>query len=130
METDVITLSGLRVHGRHGVFDHEREAGQDFIVDVALDVPIAEAAATDDLERTVDYGALADTLADIVSGEPCNLIETLAERLAAACPEDERVRRATVTVHKPQAPIAHQFADGSVTVERARPAAHPEGERR
>ncbi|HLU29444.1 MAG TPA: dihydroneopterin aldolase [Glycomyces sp.] len=130
METDVITLSGLRVHGRHGVFDHEREAGQDFIVDVALDVPIAEAAATDDLERTVDYGALADTLADIVSGEPCNLIETLAERLAAACLEDERVRRATVTVHKPQAPIAHQFADVSVTVERARPAAHPEGERR
>lgn len=130
METDVITLSGLRVHGRHGVFDHEREVGQDFIVDVALDVPIAEAAATDDLERTVDYGALADTLADIVSGEPCNLIETLAERLAAACLEDERVRRATVTVHKPQAPIAHQFADVSVTVERARPAAHPEGERR
>jgi len=130
VETDVITLSGLRVHGRHGVFDHEREAGQDFIVDVALDVPIAEAAATDDLERTVDYGALADTLADIVSGEPCNLIETLAERLAAACLEDERVRRATVTVHKPQAPIAHQFADVSVTVERARPAAHPEGERR
>ncbi|HEU5127491.1 MAG TPA: dihydroneopterin aldolase [Glycomyces sp.] len=120
METDVITLSGLRVHGRHGVFDHEREAGQDFIVDVALAVPTAEAAATDDLERTVDYGALADTLADIVSGEPCNLIETLAERLAAACLEDRRVRRATVTVHKPQAPIAHQFTDVSVTIARDR----------
>jgi dihydroneopterin aldolase len=130
VETDVITLSGLRVHGRHGVFDHEREAGQDFIVDVALAVPVAEAAATDDLEHTVDYGALADTLADIVSGEPCNLIETLAERLAAACLEDRRIRRATVTVHKPQAPIAHQFADVSVTVERSRPATLPEEERR
>ncbi|WP_026932269.1 dihydroneopterin aldolase [Glycomyces tenuis] len=120
MDTDVITLSGLRVHGRHGVFDHEREAGQDFIVDVALTASTAKAAATDDLAHTVDYGALADTLADIVSGEPCKLIETLAERLAAACLEDPRVRSARVTVHKPQAPIAHQFADVSVTIERAR----------
>jgi dihydroneopterin aldolase len=120
VDTDVITLSGLRVHGRHGVFDHEREAGQDFIVDVALATSTAKAAATDDLAHTVDYGALADTLADIVAGEPCKLIETLAERLAAACLDDPRVERATVTVHKPQAPIAHRFADVSVTVERSR----------
>ncbi|WP_026925383.1 dihydroneopterin aldolase [Glycomyces arizonensis] len=120
MSTDVITLSGLRVHGRHGVFDHEREAGQDFIVDVALATSTAKAAATDDLQHTVDYGTLADTLADIVSGEPCNLIETLAERLAAACLEDGRVERARVTVHKPQAPIAQRFTDVSVTIERSR----------
>lgn len=125
MSTDLITLSGLRVHGRHGVFAHERESGQDFVVDVALAVSTSRAAATDDIAHTVDYGALADTLADIVSGEPCNLIETLAERLADACLEDRRVRRAKVTVHKPQAPIAHRFTDVSVTVDR--PRAAPEG---
>ncbi|GAB3648224.1 dihydroneopterin aldolase [Glycomyces tarimensis] len=120
MDTDVITLSGLKVHGRHGVFDHEREVGQDFIVDVALATSTVRAAATDDLQHTIDYGGLADDLADIVAGEPCNLIETLAERLAAACLRDERVQRATVTVHKPQAPIAQHFADVSVTIERNR----------
>ncbi|THV28002.1 dihydroneopterin aldolase [Glycomyces paridis] len=118
MDTDLITLTGLRVHGRHGVFDHERATGQDFIVDVALRTDTAEAAATDDLTRTVDYGALADTLADIVAGEPVNLIETLAERLADACLKFDRVHAVELTVHKPQAPIAQQFTDVSVTVTR------------
>ncbi|THV33943.1 dihydroneopterin aldolase [Glycomyces buryatensis] len=120
MDTDLITLSGLRVHGRHGVFDHERESGQDFIIDVALAADTAQAAATDDLKYTVDYGTLADTLADIVAGEPVNLIETLADRLAQACLADSRVHRAKVTVHKPQAPIAQQFSDVSITIERSR----------
>jgi 7,8-dihydroneopterin aldolase/epimerase/oxygenase len=121
VETDVITLHGLRVHGRHGVFDHERDAGQDFIIDVALHTSTAKAAASDDLADTVDYGTLADTLADIVAGEPVDLIETLAQRLADACLTDPRVARARVTVHKPQAPIAHQFTDVAVTIERERP---------
>jgi dihydroneopterin aldolase len=118
VDTDLITLSGLRVHGRHGVFDHEREVGQDFIVDVSLRVSTSEAAASDDLRHTVDYGALADTLAAIVAGEPVNLIETLAERLADACLALDRVESALVTVHKPQAPIAQQFSDVAVTIER------------
>lgn len=120
MDTDVITLTGLRVHGRHGVFDFERDTGQDFIVDVALRTSTAEAAASDDLRHTVDYGALADALADIVAGEPVNLIETLAERLADACLALDGVRSARVTVHKPQAPIAQQFTDVAVTIERDR----------
>jgi 7,8-dihydroneopterin aldolase/epimerase/oxygenase len=118
VDTDLITLTGLRVHGRHGVFDHEREAGQDFVIDVALRTNTIAAAGSDDLKHTVDYGALADTLADIVAGEPVNLIETLAERLADACIALDRVDSAVVTVHKPQAPIAHHFADVSVTIER------------
>lgn len=121
MDTDLITLTGLRVHGRHGVFAHEREAGQDFIVDVSLRTSTAEAAATDDLKFTVDYGALADTLAAIVAGDPVDLIETLAERLADACLALDRVESAVVTVHKPQAPIAQQFSDVAVTIERRSP---------
>jgi dihydroneopterin aldolase len=118
--SDRITLSGLRVHGRHGVFDFERRDGQDFVVDVILELDLTVAAASDDVTDTVHYGELAGRLAEVIAGEPVNLIETLAERLAAVCLADARVAAATVTVHKPQAPIPHEFADVAVTVRRAR----------
>ena len=71
--------------------------------------------------QTRTYGELAERLVRIVTGEPVNLIEALADRLAAACLSDIRVRAVTVTVHKPQAPIPHEFADVAVTLWRARP---------
>lgn len=118
--SDRITLTGLRVRGRHGVYDFERADGQDFVLDVVLELDLATAARSDRVEDTVHYGELADRLAAIVAGEPVNLIETLADRLVAECLTDPRVAAATVTVHKPQAPIPHQFADVSVTLTRRR----------
>ena len=120
MTADRISLTGLRVRGRHGVFDFERAQGQDFVVDVLLELDLMPAAQSDDVADTVHYGELAERLAVIVAGEPVNLIETLAERLAAACLADARVQLATVTVHKPQAPVPHDFADVAVTVTRRR----------
>ena len=116
--TDRITLTGLRVRGHHGVYDFERAEGQDFVVDVALSVDVREAAASDDLDDTVDYGALALRLAEVVAGEPVGLLETLAERLAAVCLADPRVAGAEVVVHKPGAPIPLAFDDVSVRVVR------------
>jgi dihydroneopterin aldolase len=118
--TDRISLTGLRARGRHGVYDFERAQGQDFVVDVVLEVDLAPAAGTDDVADTVHYGGLADRLVKIVAGDPVNLIETLADRLASACLADERVAAATVTVHKPQAPIPHEFTDVAVTLRRSR----------
>jgi dihydroneopterin aldolase len=118
--TDRIELRGLRAHGFHGVFDFERAQGQDFLVDAELELDLAPAAASDEVADTVHYGELAERLVGVVTGEPVNLIETLAERLAAVCLEDGRVGAATVTVHKPQAPIPHSFADVAVTVRRTR----------
>lgn len=115
---DRITLTGLRVHGRHGVLDHERRDGQDFVVDAVLSLDTRKAGASDELADTVDYGLLASRLADDVSGEPCNLIETLAERLAAVCLSHPLVFEVEVTVHKPQAPIPQDFTDVAVTVVR------------
>ena len=116
--TDRITLTGLRARGRHGVLALEREQGQEFVVDVVLDVDLAPAAASDDVADTVHYGELADRLVAVITGEPVNLIETLAERLAAVCLEDPRVGTAEVTVHKPSAPVPLAFDDVSVTVVR------------
>ncbi|WP_375480549.1 dihydroneopterin aldolase [uncultured Jatrophihabitans sp.] len=108
------------MRGFHGVFDHERRDGQDFVVDAELEVSTAAAAASDDLTQTVDYGELAQRLAAVVAGEPVNLLETLAARLADACLADPQVRAATVTVHKPQAPIPLAFGDVAVTIRRER----------
>ena len=118
--TDHIRLTGLRVRGYHGVFDFERHDGQEFVVDVDLELGTQGAAATGNLADTVDYGALATDLADVVAGEPVNLLETLAQRLVRVCLARPLVLAATVTVHKPQAPIPLTFGDVSVTIRRER----------
>jgi len=120
VSADRITLSGLRARGHHGVYDFERENGQDFVVDAVLELDLAPAAASDDVADTVHYGELAGRLVAVVTGPPVNLIETLAGRLADECLADMRVRRVTVTVHKPSAPIPHEFGDVAVTVTRSR----------
>ncbi|MGC5172234.1 dihydroneopterin aldolase [Microbacterium sp. DT81.1] len=117
---DEITVTGLRAFGRHGVFDFERQQGQDFLVDVTMHVSTRRAAETDDVADTIHYGEVSERVAAIVGGEPVNLVETLAERIAADLLTDERVLLAVVTVHKPSAPIAVPFTDVAVTIRRGR----------
>lgn len=118
--TDRIALRGLRGRGRHGVYDAERAAGQDFVVDVSLGVDTRPAAATDELGSTVDYGRLAEQVVGVVEGAPVALLETLAARVADVCLTHDRVQEVEVTVHKPQAPIDVPFADVQVTITRGR----------
>ncbi|MGD2203067.1 dihydroneopterin aldolase [Microbacterium maritypicum] len=117
---DEIVLTGLTVFGRHGVFEHERRDGQDFTIDLRLRLSLAKAADSDEVTDTVHYGELAEKVAAVVAGEPVNLIETLAERIAALGLEDRRVQEVVVTVHKPHAPIPLNFADVAVTITRRR----------
>jgi dihydroneopterin aldolase len=123
---DRIELRGLRVRGHHGVFDHERRDGQDFVVDVRVWLDLAKAAASDDLADTLHYGELAQRVAAIVGGPPVDLIETVAARVADEVLTDARVTAVEVTLHKPQAPIPLEFADVAVVVHRTRtPVAAP-----
>ena len=115
---DVIALRGLRVRGFHGVLPAERTDGQDFVVDCELYVDTRVAAASDDLADTVDYAAVAAALAAVVAGEPVDLVETLAERLAQVCLGFPLVGSVRLTVHKPSAPIPLSFSDVTVTVVR------------
>lgn len=116
--SDRIALTGLRARGHHGVLPQERRDGQDFLVDAVLRLDTRAAAASDALTDTVDYGELASRLVAVVAGEPCDLLETLAARLAEVCVSHPLVFEAEVTVHKPSAPIPHAFTDVSVTVVR------------
>ncbi|WP_127818931.1 dihydroneopterin aldolase [Microbacterium sp. CPCC 204701] len=120
--SDEIALTGLRVFGRHGVYEQERRVGQDFVIDLVLRLDTRAAAASDDVADTVHYGELAEQVAQIVGGDPVDLLETLADRVARHVLADDRVGSVRVTVHKPDAPIPLAFADVAVTIERGRSA--------
>ncbi|WP_075200822.1 dihydropteroate synthase [Leucobacter celer] len=121
LPSDRITLTGLEVFAHHGVFDFERERGQRFIIDAEVAVDLHAAAAGDQLARTVHYGELAEAILGAVQRDPVDLIETVAERVAAVALGFAGVRSATITVHKPDAPIEAVFSDVSVTVVRRAP---------
>lgn len=118
--SDRIELRGLTVRGNHGVFEHERRDGQDFVVDVTLWLDLRAAAASDDLADTVDYGGLAQRAADVVAGPPRDLIETVAAEIADDVMTDDRIDAVEVVVHKPEAPIPLTFADVAVVARRTR----------
>lgn len=120
MSGDLISLRGISGHGRHGVFDFERERGQRFVVDVTCWLDLAPAAASDDLDKTVDYGALTKAVVADIEGEPLHLIEALAGRVADTCLAAPQVDKVEVTVHKPEAPIEADVADVAVTLTRSK----------
>ncbi|MEI3846038.1 MULTISPECIES: dihydroneopterin aldolase [unclassified Microbacterium] len=118
---DEITLTGVRAFGYHGVLPEERRQGQEFVVDATLYLSTAAAAASDDVTDTVHYGDAAERIAAIVAGEPFNLLESVAARIADDLLAYDLVKMVSVTIHKPQAPIPVPFSDVSVTIRRARP---------
>ena len=117
--TDRLSIRGLAFRGFHGVFPEERRDGQDFVIDLTLDVDTRAAAASDDLQQTVDYGTLVDEVRKAVENDPVDLIETLAQRIADICLTRPRVQGVQVTVHKPQAPIQATFDDVALTINRS-----------
>lgn len=117
--SDRMTLTGLRAHGHHGVLPEEQRDGQEFIVDLTLEMDLSTAGASDDLAETINYATLATSVISDIVGPPVQLIESLAERIARTCLADPRVEAVEVTVHKPSAPIPVEFGDVAVTVRRS-----------
>jgi 7,8-dihydroneopterin aldolase/epimerase/oxygenase len=117
---DRLAVRGIRAVGHHGVFEHERREGQEFVVDVVLGVDTREAGMHDDLSRTVDYGRLTLQIQQTIQTDPVDLIETLARRIADRCLAEPLVEWVEVTVHKPQAPIEVPFDDVTLTIHRSR----------
>jgi dihydroneopterin aldolase len=119
-QLDEIRLTGLKATAHHGVFEHERRDGQDFFIDLTVRLPLGPAAAGDDLAATVHYGELAEQVVAAVESDPVDLIETVAERVAAVALSFPAAHEVVVTVHKPSAPITVPFGDVSVTIRRSR----------
>jgi 7,8-dihydroneopterin aldolase/epimerase/oxygenase len=118
---DRITVFGLTGHGFHGVYPLERQHGQTFTVDAVLELDTAPAAATDDLTKTVHYGELAQQLHAILVGEPVDLLETLAQRLADCCLAYPIVDAVEITVHKPEVDLGVPAGDVTVAIRRTGP---------
>jgi dihydroneopterin aldolase len=118
--TDSITLTGLRVNAHHGVYDFERQNGQDFVIDVTVWLDLSVPAGSDDVAETIHYGELAVEVADAVKRDPVDLIETVAQRVADIVLAHAPAQRVQVTVHKPDAPIGVPFADVAVQIVRTK----------
>lgn len=118
---DRIELTGLECFGYHGVFDEEKRTGQPFIVDITCWLNFAEAAADDDLTKTINYAELAEVAAEVVEGPARDLIEAVATDVAnAAMRRFEELYAVEVTIHKPKAPIPRTFGDVAVVARRSR----------
>ncbi|HET7326689.1 MAG TPA: dihydroneopterin aldolase [Nocardioidaceae bacterium] len=117
---DRLAVRGVRATGHHGVLEHERRDGQEFVVDAVLGVDTVQAGLHDDLARTVDYGQLTLQIKNVIEADPVDLIETLARRLADVCLAEPLVQWVEITVHKPHAPIEVPFDDVTLTIFRSR----------
>ena len=116
---DLIEIKGIKSFGYHGVLETEKVTGQDFYVDVVLEVDLSRASVSDDVADTINYAEVTDLVVREITGDPVSLIEKLAgniaDRIKATYPQAATV---SVTVHKPQAPVNAQVKDISVTINR------------
>jgi dihydroneopterin aldolase len=109
--SDVIRITGLTLHGYHGVFEDEKRDGQTFVVDLAIDLDGRHAGTTDSLDHTVDYSQVVEAVASVITGDSVDLIETLAYRVGQVVVSFSGVAAVDVTVHKPHAPVGHPVTD-------------------
>jgi len=119
--SDEIRIVGIHCFGHHGVFEEERANGQDFYVDVILQLDLSNASHSDALGETIHYGEVCDLVVAEVCGPPVFLIEKLAGQIGdLLLTRYPLLQSALVTVHKPQAPVRAEVLDISVTIERVR----------
>lgn len=119
--SDLILLSEIQGFGYHGLFEHERTNGQDFFVDLELHVDLSTASRSDAIEDTVNYAEIIDLVVIEITTNPVFLIEKLAGRIAERILNTHiKVNAVTVTVHKPQAPVAASLKDIAVQITRTR----------
>ena len=119
--SDQITITGIHGYGHHGLFENERSNGQDFYVDLILNLDLSQAAQSDAIEDTVNYAEITELTHQEITTDPVNLIEKLAYRIAERILSSHpKVKAITVTVHKPQAPVGLKVQDISVVVNKIR----------
>src|SRR6202790_840996 len=123
--SDTIFISGVVIHARHGVMEHETEVGQRFVIDLELSVDLSESSRTDRLADTVSYSNVVATATAASKNPNHKLLERAAGAVAdAVLSTFPRINAVEVTVHKPHAPIAAIFDDVGVVLMRTRQPSH------
>ena len=115
-----IQVKGLSAYGYHGVFEHEKVNGQEFIVDLDITYQATEAIKTDEISKALDYGEIVNTVKTLIESTRRDLIEVLADEIAETLLKLELVKRVVVTLHKPQAPVEVKVADIAVRIDRSK----------
>jgi dihydroneopterin aldolase len=118
--SDAIFVNGLVLHAYHGVMPHEAKVGQPFVLDLMLDIDLAEASRTDKLKNTVSYELLVKTVSEAFCARRYRLVEAAAGAVADAVLDRYPSIHSSITVRKPHAPIAATFDDVGVIITRAR----------
>lgn len=116
---DKIVMSSMSFYGYHGVLPQERELGQQFVVDVELQLDLRRAGESDDPGETVSYAEVYEVIRQVVTGSPCKLIETVAEQIAFKLLQQFDVQQVLVRVKKPAAPVPGQFSYMAVEIVRS-----------
>lgn len=119
---DKIILEGMEFYGYHGTLPEEQVLGQRFIVDVELYLDLSRAGKSDNRDHTVSYSSVFKLVESIVRGRPYNLIEAVAEAIAAAVLESFPVEDVLVRVKKPHTPVPGHFTSMAVEIRRKKQA--------
>jgi dihydroneopterin aldolase len=115
---DEIAIIGIRGFGYHGLFEHEKKDGQEFFVDLRIKTDLSNGGQSDQIEATIDYGKVSLRVKELIESGSFNLIERLAEVIAASLKSEFSIDAIEVTVHKPNAPVGIELEDISVTIRR------------
>ena len=103
---DQIKIENLKVFAYHGVYESEREKGQNFFVNATLYTDLTDASREDDVEYTTDYASVCQTIKDEMTLKTYSLIETAAERVAQSILVNfPKIDAVDIEVKKPQAPV-------------------------
>ena len=118
--SDFIEIKGISGFGYHGLFEHERQNGQSFAVDVKLELLNKKASKSDDIDDAADYSEVAKLVYAHIVGEPVNLIEHLAQLIAQEILDIFPLKSVEVVVHKANAPVGLPVGDIAVRIKRSR----------
>ena len=118
MNVDKVLIEGLRFMANHGVLPQEKLMRQPFVVDLELYVDTHKAGLSDDVRDTVNYAEIYLAVKKIMEGKSRNLLEALAEKIAAVLLENFGIMGVKVRIKKPEAPIMGDFSYFGVEIER------------